>query len=93
MKDKTVTLQAVEGMEYSVDGGGTWLKSPVITVYTYGTKQFICRWAQTDRTYASPASDWLIVEVNPTRLTSQTLKIDENTRTIGGVSAGVPSSL
>ena len=89
IKDKTVTLQAVEGMEYSVDGGGTWLKSPVITVYTYGTKQFICRWAQTDRAYASPASDWLIVEVNPTRLTSQTLKIDENTRTIGGVSAGV----
>ena len=32
------------------------------------------------------------MEVNPTRLTSQTLKIDENTRTIGGVSAGVSSA-
>ena len=86
--DLTVSLAANALLEYSMDGGKHWQKEAVFKLSDYGVYTFLCRSAETDTDYASPASEQLTVEVNPRKLTSELLKTDNDRRIVSGVVAG-----
>ncbi len=54
--DTTVTLTAVAGMEYKIEGG-SWQTSNVFTALSPATEyKFYCRYAETDTSYAGASS-------------------------------------
>ncbi|MBQ7847558.1 MAG: hypothetical protein IJ344_04650, partial [Clostridia bacterium] len=89
IEDLTVTLKEIPGAQYSVDGGKHWQDSPVFVLSQYGTYTFVVRFAETDSAYASEASAPLSVAVNPRRITSENLLIQEESHVVCGVFAGM----
>ncbi len=64
----SVTLVAVDGYEYSLDGVN-WQKSSVFLNLNPETNYFFyCRYAENERYYASPSSEFLKVRTNETPL-------------------------
>ncbi|MBQ8236383.1 MAG: hypothetical protein IJZ37_06860 [Clostridia bacterium] len=89
IEDLTVTLKEIPGAQHSVDGGKHWQDSPVFVLSQYGTYTFVVRFAETDSAYASEASAPLSVAVNPRRITSENLLIQEESHVVCGVFAGM----
>lgn len=55
--DVSITLEAVEGMEYSIDSGQSWQSSASFAGLNQNTEYRIrARYAETEQAYASPAS-------------------------------------
>lgn len=88
IKDLTVTLKSDQALEYSIDGGKTWQKSAVFELDEYGVYTFLARKAETATDFASPASEKLTVEVNPRKLSSEQLNVDNSKMILSAVRAG-----
>ncbi|MBE6637837.1 MAG: hypothetical protein E7616_00055 [Ruminococcaceae bacterium] len=84
----TVTLKAIAGMEYRVDGGA-WQSSPTFENMTAGKHEFTQRYAETHTTYAGAESIKTVQYTLTQMLTSSSLPVNEDKKVIGALQEGV----
>lgn len=84
----SITLKAVPGVEFSLDGEH-FTRSNVIKDLIPGTTySVVCRYRETDTSYASFNSEEIYVDIIPDKITSREYKIDELNKFITEVPMG-----
>ncbi len=89
----SVTLKAVPGVEFSLDGINFTSSNVINGLIPGATYSLVCRYAETDTSYSSFNSEEIYVEIIPDKITSNTYNVDELNKFITKVPAGTSAGI